>query len=221
MMFKGNKHLTSRFVMRFRDRTEAGQLLATALLQYRHEPAVIYALPRGGVVLGVEIAKRLQAPLDVLVPRKIGHPDNPEYAVCAVAENGYLVCNQPEAARLDKQWLNEAVKAQQAEARRRRQNYAAGRSEPSVRGKTAIITDDGVATGLTMMAAIMDARARRPAKIVVAVPVLPRDVAADLRERVDEVVALDIPAVYHGAVGAYYDQFDQVEDETVKQLLNR
>ena len=207
--------------MHFRDRTEAGQLLAKTLLEYRNKPTVIYALPRGGVVLGVEIAKRLQVPLTVLMPRKIGHPDNPEYAVCAVAETGYLVCNRREVSRLDQQWLSDAIKEQQVEAQRRRQYYTAGRAEPSVKDKTAIITDDGVATGLTILAAIMDARARQPAKIVIAVPILPRDVATDLRGRVDEVVALDIPEVYLGAVGDYYDEFNQVDDVTVKRLLDR
>jgi predicted phosphoribosyltransferase len=206
---------------RFRDRQEAGRLLAKALEKYKGEPAVVYALPRGGVVLGAEIARELGADMDLVIPRKVGHPTNPEYAVCAVTEDGYLVCNQAEAERLDPEWLKEEVLRQRAEAIRRRKRYLADRSPVTAAGRTAIITDDGVATGLTMLAAIEEVKDRGAGRIVVAVPVMPADIARLLAEQgVDEIVALDIPDNFMGAVGAYYDQFDQVEDEQVVDLMD-
>ncbi len=204
--------------MRFSDRRDAGRRLAAALDKYRGEAGVVYALPRGGVPLGVEIARRLGMPLDLLVPRKIGHPGNPEYAICAVPENGERVCNPAEQARVSAQWLDQAEARERAEARRRRERYRAGESPP-VAGSTAIIVDDGIATGLTMRAAIRDARARDPARVVVAIPVAPADTAQTLEHEVDELVALDIPVHYLGAVGAYYDDFDQVSDSEVVDML--
>jgi predicted phosphoribosyltransferase len=206
--------------MRFRNRKEAGQLLAEALDKYKGQQAVVYALPRGGVELGVEIAKRLKAPLDLIIPRKIGHPAHPEYAICAVTEDGYLVCNQDEIANLDPEWLKIAVLKEQEEAKRRRLRYMAHAADVSAKDKTAIITDDGVATGLTMLAAINEVKDRHPSKIVLAVPVLPRDIARQLEKEVDELVALEIPEDYKGSVGAYYDQFEQLEDQQVIHLLN-
>jgi len=205
--------------MRFHNRTEAGQMLAKPLEQYRGE-VVVFALPRGGVVLGAEVARHLQAPLDLLIPRKIGHPSNPEYAVCALAESGHLACSPQALASLDAEWLEEAVKRERVEAARRRALYLAGRPPISAAGKTAIIIDDGAATGLTMIAAILDAKERRPAKIVVAAPVLSTDIAQLLHKYADEVTALNIPDFYLGAVGAYYEQFDQVDDDTVVEILN-
>ena len=114
--------------MRFRDRTEAGKKLAEALLKYKDADAIVYALPRGGVVVGYEIARRLGAPLDIVVTRKIGHPSNPEYAVCAVAEDGHMVCNDEERLVLDKKWLESAVERERKEAKRRRETYLAGLS---------------------------------------------------------------------------------------------
>lgn len=205
---------------RFPDRKEAGQRLAEVLEKYNGEQVVVYALPRGGVALGSEIAKRLGAPLDLVIPRKIGHPTHPEYAICAVTEDGYLVCNQEEVARVDPEWLKAEVKKEQAEAKRRRLRYLEGRPEVSAEGKVAIITDDGVATGLTILAAIQEIKKRNPAKVVLAVPVLPRDIADTLEEQVDELAALDIPDNYKGSVGAYYGEFKQVEDEEVIRLLD-
>src|SRR3954463_14590295 len=153
---------------RFRDRQKAGQQLAEALDKYKDEPTVIYALPRGGVVLGVEITQRLGAGLDLAIPRKIGHPRNPEYAVCAVTEDGFLVCNEDELARLSPDWFEVERQRQQTEATRRREVYLAGRPPVSAKGKTAIIVDDGIATGLTMQAAIQEVKSRGADKIVVA-----------------------------------------------------
>lgn len=205
--------------MQFADRADAGRQLAEALERFRGEDGVVYALPRGGVVLGVEIARALQMPLDLIIPRKIGHPRNPEYAICAISEDGSRICNEWEAANVDPDWLEGETATQIAEAKRRRERYLGGRAPLPVEGKTAIVVDDGVATGLTMLASLRDARKRNPGRLVVAVPVTPRDTAERLRREADELVALDIPAVYRGAVGAYYDAFWQVSDEEVIELM--
>jgi predicted phosphoribosyltransferase len=207
--------------MRFHNRNEAGRQLARALEAYKNTPVAVLALPRGGVVVGAEIAKSLNAPLDLVIARKVGHPLHPEYAICAVTEDGHLICNRDEIADLNPEWLRTAVLKEQAEAKRRREYYLANRSQVSARGKTVIITDDGVATGLTMFAAIKEARDRQPARVVLALPVVSRDIASQLQLYVDELVALDMPENFLGGVAAYYDEFNQVEDEEVIELLNR
>lgn len=206
--------------MRFRNRTEAGVLLAKALEEYRHHEVVVYALPRGGVALGAKVAKQLGAPLDLIITRKIGHPANAEYAVGAITDAGHFVCDKDAVRNLDPEWLETVMRREQVEAERRRQAYLAGRPQVDVKAKTAIIVDDGVATGLTMLAAILELKERQPAKVIVAVPVMARDAISQLEDYVDEVVTLDTPEVFRGAVGAYYDEFGQVEDEEVIHLLD-
>lgn len=205
----------------FRDRAEAGRILAGHLEQFRNEQPVVYALPRGGVATGVEVAEYLQAPLDLVIPRKIGHPMQPEYAICAVGESGFLACNPDAVADLDPEWLGEAAQREQAESARRRSLYMAGMPEVPAEGSTAIIVDDGIATGLTMFAAVMDVRERRPEKIVIAVPVAPRRVAQQLQEFIDAFIAVAAPEFYRGAVGAYYENFGEVDDQEVIRLLQR
>lgn len=204
----------------FRDRLDAGRQLAEALEKYRQdEDVVVYALPRGGIVPGAEISQELGAPLDLIITRKIGHPFNPEYAICAVAEQGEPICNEPELERVDKEWFEKALKEERAEAKRRRKVYLEDGEPVSAEGKTAIIVDDGIATGLTIRAAIKEVRRQKPRHVVVAVPVVPPDTAELLEEEADELVALEIPDVYLGAVGAYYDNFAQVEDDEVIEAL--
>lgn len=205
--------------MRFRNRREAGQKLAQALARYRGRDGIVYPLPRGGVVLGVEIARALGMPLDLVIPRKIGHPYNPEYAICAVTEHGAPICNEREVAQVDPEWFRRRVEAERREARRRRELYLAGREPFPVEGKIAIVVDDGIATGLTVRAAIQDVKQRKPARVVVAVPVAPKDTADRLAREVDEVAALDVSDFYLGAVGAYYDDFPQLTDDEVVVLL--
>ena len=205
--------------MQFRNRNEAGELLAGALDAFRGTPAVVCPLPRGGVALGVVVAARLELPLDLVIPRKIGHPSNPEYAVCAVGETGELVCNEAEKARLDPQWLADAVDRERAEARRRRTLYLGKRPPLSLQDRTAILVDDGIATGLTLRAAIRDVRSRDAARVVVAVPVGPRDSLRVIAAEADQVIVLDAPEYFRGAVGAYYSSFPQLSDEDVLELL--
>ena len=205
--------------MRYDDRREAGRRLADALLRYAGEAAVVLALPRGGVVLGAEVAQALGAPLDLVIPRKVGHPDFPEYGIAAVTETGDVVANEAEVARVDPAWFARAVADEREEAARRRRRYLGDRPGVALEGKTAIVVDDGVATGLTMLAALREVRGRGAARVVAAVPVAPADTVARLRREADEVIALQAPAEFAGAVGAYYRRFDQVSDAEVVAAL--
>ena len=202
----------------FRDRKDAGQQLARALIQYKDEAVVVFALPRGGVALGVEIARFLNAQLDLIVVRKIGHPMQPEYAIGAVAEDGYVVWGTEKVGGSDDPWRHQAVMTEQQEAQRRRALFLNNRPPVSATDKTAIIVDDGLATGLTMRAAIHEVRKRGPKRIVVAVPVAAVETAERIQPEVDELVVLDLPE-WFGAVGAFYEHFDQLTDEEVTALL--
>jgi putative phosphoribosyl transferase len=204
--------------MIFKDRTDAGRQLAGALGRYRGDDAVVYALPRGGVVIGAEIAQALEIPLDIIVVRKVGHPFSPEYGIAAVAEDGHMVTNRAEVESIDKQWFDERVRAEQQEAHRRRQLYTQGRSPVSPAGKIAIIVDDGLATGLTMFAAIQEIRHSQPLKVVVAVPVAPPETIEKLKAVVDDVAILYVTPDF-GAIGSFYLHFDQVADAEVVQLM--
>ncbi len=205
--------------MILRDRIEAGQKLAQKLMAYRDVQAVVYALPRGGVVVGAQIAGALQKPLDLVIARKIGHPHAPEFGIAAVTENGYLVKNGRVVATVDPGWFEREVERQRNEAKRRRDLYLADRKPIPAEGQVAILVDDGIATGLTVEAAIVELKERRPTKIVLAVPVLPRDTARRLAAEVDELVALTIPEPFLGAISAYYLDFAQTSDEEVVQIL--
>lgn len=206
--------------LRFIDRKDAGRQLAQRLLSYANTDAVIYALPRGGVVTGIEVAKALHVPLDLIIPRKIGHPNNPEYAIGAVTENGHLITNPAEIASVDKQWLHAEIERQRAEAKRRRETYIPNARSIDISGKTAIIVDDGIATGLTMKCAIAELKHRNPKKIVVAVPVAPPDSLSEIGTLVDEVICLSMPE-YMGAIGPFYDSFPQIEDVEVIALMGK
>lgn len=201
----------------FDDRAHAGKVLAEKLESFAGENTVVYALPRGGVVLGYEVAKVLKCPLDLVVSRKIGHPMNSEYAVCAVTESSPPICNQFETASIDPGWLESEVLRQKAEIKRRKTLYPSPNISP--KGKKAIIIDDGIATGLTLFSAIEEVKAQGPELLIVAVPVSPADTAEKIRGMVDKFICLDIPMVYLGAVGMYYASFPQVSDEEVIALL--
>jgi predicted phosphoribosyltransferase len=204
--------------MVFQNRAHAGKKLAVILSKYKNLDAVVYALPRGGVVVGAEIAEALRLPLDLVVTRKIGQPFNPEYAIAAVSENGELVTNENEVSQIDKNWFKEEVDRQIAEAKRRRKKYST-RGFLSPKNKIAILVDDGIATGLTMLAAIKELRRYTPKKLIVAVPVSPTDSTEIIKKQVDEFICLDIDPEYLGSVGAYYSTFAQVEDEEVIKIF--
>jgi len=205
--------------MRFKDRTHAAEELADALDEYQGKPVVVYALPRGGVELGRTVAEKLHAPLDLLIPRKVAHPEMPEYAIASVTELGEVVSNKSEVASVDPAWFKEAVIEQRQEARRRRERYLAEQAPADVKDKIGIIVDDGIATGLTMKSAIEDLRTREPSSIVIAVPVAPSDTIKELETLVDNVIVTERPTLFLGAIGAYYDSFDQVSDEEVVEMM--
>lgn len=205
--------------MFFNDRKDAGVRLAGALAKYKGADIVVLALPRGGAVLGAEIAKRLDAPLDLVITKKVGHPTNPEYAICGVAEQGEPICNSFELSRVDPIWFSDELNRIRNEIARRREEYFGEMKEREVEGKTVIIVDDGIATGFTMMAAINEIKKRKPKRVVVAIPVTPYDTAQTLLSMADDLVSLEIDQNYLGAVGAYYRDFRQVEDSEVISLL--
>lgn len=208
--------------MYFYDRQQAGKLLAEKLEKYKGEAAVVYALPRGGIVTAGEIASAIKAPLDLVVTRKIGHPHNSEYAIAAVSED-CLIGNEDELKSVDKEWFDEEKLVQLDEISRRKNVYLKGRNAISPKGKVAILVDDGVATGLTLRVGIAQLRHLGANKIIVAVPVLPQPVAEQILIEADELVALSIPSEeeFLGAVGSYYEVFGQVDDTTVIDVLKK
>lgn len=204
----------------FKDRTDAGRRLAKLLEPFRNSDVVVYALPRGGVVIGAEIAKVLKAPLDLIITRKIGHPHQSEYAIGAVAENGHTVFNEGIASKIEQKWLEEEIERQKLEGRRRRKTYLGGRKPISCKGKIAILVDDGIATGLTMKAAIRELETHyHPSEIVVATPVAPPEIGKELQKLGVEFVAVDIPETFRGAIGAYYQDFTPVADEVIIRIM--
>ncbi len=207
--------------MYFKDRRDAGRQLCELLDEYKGQEVVVYALPRGGVVLAEEIASYLKAPLDLILAHKIGHPYQPEYAIAAISENGHLVESPHGLNSVSELWLKKAQQKEIVEIKRKRQVYLADRKEISVKNKIALIVDDGIATGLTMQAGILELRERGPQQIVVVVPVSPRSTANLLLSLADDLVAVQIPDDYEymGSVGAYYDTFPQVEDAEVIEIM--
>lgn len=205
----------------FKNRIEAGQRLAEKLMKYKDENPVVLALPRGGVVLGKEIAKALDCPLDLVITRKIGHPMSPEYAIGAITVGGETILNEEETSRVDQEWLRNEKETQQEEAKRRQKAYLENRKPIELKNKTAIIVDDGIATGLTMRAAIKEVQMKNPAKTVVAVPVTPIDAYEKISKDVDEFVALSVPDYFLGAIGSYYEDFRQVGDDEVIAIMQK
>ncbi len=211
--------------MIFRDRQDAGRLLADRLLHYRDDPkALILALPRGGVPVGYILSQALRLPLDVFITRKLGAPDNPEFAIGAVAEDGYVYLNPEAQAVLDAysssmEYLEEAIRVQKEEIARRQQLYRQGRGLPKLADRIVLLVDDGIATGSTFCATLEALRSQRVKRIVAAIPVGPADTLSKIRHKVDEVVVLRQPDPFY-AVGQAYMDFRQVEDREVIRYLN-
>ncbi len=210
--------------MLFKDRREAGRRLAEPLLPLKDKHPVVLALPRGGVPVGFEVARALAAPLDLILVRKIGAPGNEEFAVGAIADGEHpdLVIDQRlvTALHVSPEYLDEVKSVALAEIERRRRVWLGDRQPVEIAGCTAIVVDDGIATGATMRAAVRAIRHRKPARIVLAVPVAARDSLEGLRREVDEVVCLDSPYDF-GAVGQFYRQFPQLHDSEVTALLDQ
>jgi predicted phosphoribosyltransferase len=207
----------------FANRIEAGRQLAEKLDKYAgRKDVIVLGLPRGGVPVGYEVAKRLRAPLDVFLVRKLGVPGFEELAAGAIASGGVRVLNEDVMRAIPHaDEVIEAVTAKEAaELERREQIYRQGRPPPELRDRIVILVDDGLATGATMRAAVNAARQSGAAKIVVAVPVGPPDTCRELEEEADETICLSTP-VFFQAVGQYYEDFSQTSDEDVRELLAR
>jgi predicted phosphoribosyltransferase len=210
--------------MSFKDRSEAGRKLAVALARYRDQQPVVLALPRGGVPVATEVATALDAPLDLILVRKIGVSFQPELAMGAVVDGGEpLIVRNEDVIRLagiEESEFKAVCDNELAEIERRRQRYLGSRERVSIAGRTAIVIDDGIATGATTRAALRSTRMRNPKKLVLAVPVAPTDSLASMREEADEVVCLE-DHEFFGAIGFYYRNFRQISDEEVIEMLRR
>jgi predicted phosphoribosyltransferase len=207
----------------FRDRTEAGQLLAEQLRAYeQRSDTLVLALPRGGVPVGHEVATILNLPLDIFVVRKLGVPGYSELAMGAIASGGIRVLNDDVLRALpDAAALVAAVTSEESrEVERRERDYRGDRPPPEVGGRVVILVDDGLATGATMLAAIAALREKAPAKIIVAVPVCPPETRREIERVADETVALFTPDWFRG-VGQFYGDFAQISDDEVRVLLAR
>lgn len=210
-------------IMQFRDRREAGQVLAQRLSNYSQRPGiVVLALPRGGVPVGHEVAWALQAPLDVFVVRKLGVPGQEELAMGAIASGGVRVLNGNvvEGLGISDAAIESVATRELRELERRENLYRGERPAPEIQGRVLILVDDGIATGSTMRAAVMALRQLEPARIVVAAPVVALSTARELRKEVDELVTVMTPASFT-AVGQWYEDFSQTTDEEVRELLAR
>lgn len=204
----------------FHDRAEAGKELAKKLEMYKEmRDVVVIGLPRGGVVVAIEMARALHVPMDIIVPRKISAEYDEEYAIGAVTESGEAIWNEAERAGSRPEYLTEAVGREHAEALRRLKVYRGNRADRNLQGKIVLLVDDGIATGLTMKAAIQTAKKERAKKIVVAVPHGAADTLNEIEKEVDEVIALERPEPYF-AVAEFYESFPQTTDKEVVDLMN-
>ena len=221
--FRSLSRAISRMERTFINRTEAGRLLAEKLENYANQvDVIVLGLPRGGVPVAYEVAKHLRAPLDVFIVRKLGVPGFEELAAGAIASGGVRVLNENVVRAMP--YASEAIEAvtakETAELERREQIYREGRPAPELCNKIVILVDDGLATGATMRAAVKALRERGAAKIVVAVPVGPPDTCEELAHEADEAICLSTPPFFQ-AVGQYYEDFSQISDSDVGELLTR
>ena len=205
----------------FRDRVDAGQVLAGELERYRGTDALVLGLPRGGVVVAAEVARRLDAELDVIVARKLGAPVSPELAIGAVTADGVQVLNSAliRALGLTEPYITAVARRQLADAQRREIALRGNRPRPRIASRTVILVDDGLATGATMYAAVRAVRREAPARLIVAVPIGSPEACAALRREADEVVCPYQPEEF-GGVGLWYRHFEQTEDREVRALLD-
>ena len=210
--------------MPFIDRTDAGRQLARALTHYKAQRPVVLALPRGGVPVAAEVAMVLDAPLDLILVRKIGVPFQPELAMGAVVDGAepVIVRNEEviQLSGVSETEFNAIRDEQLAEIERRRKLYLGDRPHPQIAGRTVIVVDDGIATGATTRAALHAIRMRKPSKLVLAVPVAPTDTLKELRGEADDIVCLEDYEEF-GAIGLFYSDFRQVSDAEVVEILAR
>lgn len=210
--------------MPFENRSEAGQKLGDALSSYKGQHPVILALPRGGVPVAAEVAAALEAPLDLILVRKIGVPSQPELAMGAVVDGGApIVVRNEDVIRsegIDEAQFKAVCDGELTEIERRRKRYLGSRERVNVTDRITIVIDDGIATGATTRAALRATRMRNPKKLILAVPVAPSESIVAMREEADEVVCLEDHGFF-GAISFYYEEFQQVSDEEVIEILAR
>jgi putative phosphoribosyl transferase len=206
--------------MIFKDRVDAGKKLAEALKLWDFSGGIVLAIPRGGVVVGAEVARALKVGLDLIIPRKIGSPQNPEVAVGAVTQDGTTIFDDFLLSKLGllPRELSDSVRCEMAEIKRRMEVYRNSPEYPDLSGRPVIVVDDGVATGYTMLAALRSVKKFEPLEVTLAIPVAPPKVLALLKEEVDRAVCLLTPENFY-AVGQFYLDFDQTGDDEVVKLL--
>jgi putative phosphoribosyl transferase len=204
----------------FRDREQAGKALGRSVKELADKDAVVLAIPRGGVVVGREVAKAIGAALDVIVTRKIGAPGEPEYALGAVTQSGEVILDERaiELLHVGRDYLDKEAANQREEVKDRMRRFRGDRPFPSLKGKVVVIVDDGIATGNTVLAALRSVKMQGPKSVIVAVPVGPAETIAKLTNEADEVVCLETPEPFF-AIGQFYSEFPQVEDDEVRQIL--
>jgi putative phosphoribosyl transferase len=206
----------------FSDRVDAGERLAESLADYKGKNAIVLAIPRGGVVVGYEISKALNLPLDLIIPHKIGAPNNPELAIGAVTEDGTTILDKTLISYMDvpEFFIREETERQKIEIQRRLKMYRQNEPYPNLNGRDVIIVDDGIATGSTMKAALASVKNRRAKTVTIAVPVGPPSTIKELKKQADRVVCPYTPEFFQ-AIGQFYADFSQTTDEAVIHLLKQ
>jgi predicted phosphoribosyltransferase len=200
----------------FKDREEAGLLLADKLMEYENTDSIILAIPRGGVPVGFAISQKLNLPLDIFLSKKIPHPYNKELAIGAVTMDSEIIDFYP---NISKNYINSEITRIREVLKKKYYLFVGNRKPFSVKGKNVILVDDGIATGNTLLVTIASLRKLKPAKIIVAVPVLPYDVLKQFQQKADEFIYIEASNYFRG-VGAFYEHFEQVEDEVVIDMLH-
>jgi len=204
-------------IFMFRDRIEAGMLLAAKLKKYRNDPGIVLAVPRGGVPVAYAVAKELGFPIEVILTKKIGHPMNKEYAIGAASLTDYFIIPHD---NVSEEYVQEEIKRIRIRLRQMYKNFMGDREPEDLKGKTVIVIDDGIATGNTILATVHVLRKSNPGKIVIGVPVASKNAIQKLSGEVDEIVALLVPKEFYG-VGAFYENFEQVSDEEAMHYLDK
>lgn len=201
----------------FRDRIEAGQLLAAKLRKFKNDPGIVLAVPRGGVPVAYAVAKELGFPLEIVLTKKIGHPANKEYAIGAASLTDYFVIPHE---NVSEEYIQRELGKIRNRLKEMYTQFMGDREPETLKGKTVIVIDDGIATGNTLLGTVNVLRKSNPGKIVIGVPVASKSAVQKLSKEVDEVIAVMTPEVFHG-VGAFYEDFEQVSDEEAMYYLDK
>jgi putative phosphoribosyl transferase len=202
---------------RFKNRAKAGKLLAEKLKKYHNTDTIVLAIPRGGVAIGYEVAKELHLSLDIILSKKIGHPNNKEYAIGAVSMDNAILDEHPE---IPQEYIQAEIKKLQNSLREMYKLYNGFQQPIEIKDKTVIVVDDGIATGNTLLACLGMLRKKNPAKIIVAVPVLPIEAVPVFQKNANELIYL-VASSYFRSIGEFYEQFDQVEDQEAIEMLTQ